>query len=285
MAGADAFMSDGRPVSNTLITASSSVSFARTQIEKQVVCESFLHVSKWGCSWTQEMDDYIKKDLKMQGKDGQKYDCNANWCALFVAYVLGKSYEKSGLDIKKVQQILGTKSDNDNVTGTGYNWAVRYLVRSIIENGFGSQSLIPRVGSIFFRDAYKEQKGNGDKYNHTGIVVRIDEENERFWTIEGNVSNAGDGDVSKSEVRVVQYDFSEIGDTEYKFTSKTGALGSLRFGYKMRFLHLTEQGGTYTQECTETERQEEEKYEEKTTTTTTVEDRTDCIIRKDCVET
>ena len=110
-----------------------------TNLEKQIICEAFGHLNKKGnCNsdiFLKEMDNYVK-DFGI--KDGQVFSCSLNWCALFVAFNLLKSYEKAGINIDTVKKTLH-----------GYNWSVRFLVRDLLKNKVGEQSLIPRVGALF----------------------------------------------------------------------------------------------------------------------------------------
>ena len=49
---------------------------------------------------------------------------------------------------------------------------------------------------IFFRDSL----GTNGKYQHTGIVSRVDVANRKFWTIEGNAGKDDGSPASRTRV-------------------------------------------------------------------------------------
>ena len=231
-AGAEAFMADRVIHPENSKNICDCFQTDTTELEKQIICEASLHMGKKGnCNneaFLKEMDAYIKTTHKIS--DGKTFDCSSSWCALFVAYNLLKSYEKTNLDLSIIKKTL-----------TGYEWAVRYLVRDLLKNAVGEQSLIPRVGAISFSKSYVSNSND-----HIGIVVCIEKESRKFYTIEGNVLN----NENVPSVKFVEYDFSEIAsqkiDEQNTDFSKSA---SANFGKQIRFIHLNEQNGKYTGEC------------------------------------
>jgi hypothetical protein len=222
-----------------------------------------LHLNKKGncnsADFLKEMDDYIKNNGI---KDGQVFNCSLNWCALFVAYNLLKSYETAGLNTDTVKKTL-----------TGYNWSVRFFVRVLLKNKIGEQSLIPRVGALFFSGSYVN-----NNYDHTGIVVCVDDANEKFYTVEGNVLDAE----NISSVQFVEYDFSEIASEKINIdTTDFTTSNTANFGKKIRFIHLLEKGGQWSHcgqlaaFCG---------WEDAETTVANVSTVPNCIKKTDCIE-
>jgi hypothetical protein len=245
-----------------------------TNLEKQIVCEASLHIGKQGkCdndAFLKEMDNYIKSH---NITDGQGYDCSLNWCALFVAYNLLQSYKKAGLDTNIIKAVLGNQSNGNVVKKGAYNWAVRYLIENLLKNKVGVQSLVPRVGSIFFRDSYESGQ-------HTGVVVCVDE-GSKFWTIEGNVvvNNV-------KSVSFVEYDWSEIADSKFDESKFPDRPYNISFSKQMRFILMQEQSGNFDNSSCRCDDAEPPTDSEKPPTDNPPLEspKTTCIVKKDCVE-
>ena len=264
-----AFLSD-RTILNDAKSICKCFEKDTTDLEKQIICEASLHLNKKGyCSdysFLNQMHDAIKS---VQSQDGVsqtdwKELCSWSWCALFVAYVLLNGYKKASINSSVLIQAFKS-----------YGWAVRYLVRDLLKNNVGKQSLTPRPGAISFSKSYVSNSND-----HIGIVACVDAENKKFYTIEGNVLDAE----NTPSVRFVEYSFSEIA-SDLIDTSKTdfSTSNTANFGKQIRFIHLTEKGGTYNEDCKCNDAPKDTPVDIPKDVPTENEI-PKCIVRKDCIE-
>lgn len=127
------------------------------------------------------------------GSEHPKYE---PWCAIFPWFIM-----------KETCELLGVNNDfpgYKQTFGNAYNTFQRAL-------SYWSNTATALPGTIF----YRKSKSSGSS-GHMGIVISVDQQNEKFYTVEGNIKV----DPNNQDIEGVgawEYDFSDISTLGFNF--------------------------------------------------------------------